>query len=89
MGVSALHPACPASFSGFVCVFSRQGFSGHPRTLSDWPQTHRDPPISASRVLVLKAQATTARPLLVSLFKGASYKASPMWEISMIISLAL
>ena len=46
--------------SGFLC-----GFGACPGTSScrpGWPRTHKDPPASASRVLGLKACATTARP---------------------------
>ena len=57
----------------FVCL--RQGFRKNPRSFGacpgtsscrpGWPKTHRDLPASVSRVLGLKACATTARPVCV------------------------
>ena len=49
------------SRQGFLCVAALdvlELFLCRP----DWPQTHRDPPASASRVLRLKACTTTAQP---------------------------
>ena len=57
----------------FFC-FSRQeflcSFGVYPGTSScrpGWPRAHSDPPASASRVLKLKACATTARPIILFL----------------------
>ena len=61
---------CRKHGAGFVlfCFFKtgfRCGFGACPGTSScslGWSRTHREPPAAASRVLGLKACATTARP---------------------------
>ena len=55
--------------TGFFCSFG--GCPGTSSCRSCWPQTHRDPPASASRVLGLKAYTTTTQR--ISFLKKYTY----------------
>ena len=60
-------------FCLFVCFQDRvslcnsSGYPGTPSVEQGWPQTHRDPPVSAFQVLGIKACTTTAQPEFVFL----------------------